>query len=55
METMKGIQIAAFGGPEVLVMREFEKPQAKAGEVLIKLAAASANHPTRKSPIGCIR
>ena len=43
METMKGIQIAAFGGPEVLVMREFEKPQAKAGEVLIKLDYAGVS------------
>lgn len=43
METMRGIQIAAFGGPEVLVMREFARPVAKAGEVLIKLDYAGVS------------
>lgn len=43
METMQGIQIAAFGGPEVLVMREFERPRAKGGKVLIKLDYAGVS------------
>jgi len=43
METMQGIQIAEFGGPEVLVMREIEKPRAKAGEVLIELDYAGVS------------
>lgn len=37
MQTMQGIQMSAYGGPEVLLLRELERPRAKAGEVLIKL------------------
>ena len=43
MQTMQGIQITEFGGPEVLMLREFEKPAAKAGEVLIKLDYAGVS------------
>jgi NADPH2:quinone reductase len=43
MEVMRGIRMTEFGGPEVLVMREFEKPQPKAGEVLVKLAFAGVS------------
>lgn len=43
MELMHGIRMTEFGGPEVLVMREFEKPQPKAGEVLIKLRFAGVS------------
>lgn len=40
---MQGIQMSEFGGPEVLVLREFERPLAKAGEVLIKLDYAGVS------------
>jgi NADPH:quinone reductase len=43
MSMMEGIQITEFGGPEVLVLREFEMPKPKAGEVLIKLDYAGVS------------
>lgn len=42
---MKAIEIAGFGGPEVLVPCERESPQAKSGEVLIEVSAAGVNRP----------
>ncbi len=42
---MKAIEIRSFGGPENLVLCEREKPAPKAGEVLIKIAAAGVNRP----------
>jgi NADPH2:quinone reductase len=40
---MKGIQITEFGGPEVLVLREFDAPKPASGEVLIKLDQAGVS------------
>lgn len=41
---MKAIRIHEFGGRENLVIDEVEKPQPKAGEVLIKTKAAGINY-----------
>lgn len=41
--TMRYIAISEPGGPEVLQLRETQKPQPAAGEVLIKVAAAGIN------------
>ncbi len=40
---MKAVRIHAFGGPEVLQIDEVETPTPQAGEVLVKVAAASVN------------
>src|SRR6202050_4949428 len=40
---MKAIWMTAKGGPEVLELREIEKPVPAAGEVLIRVAAAGLN------------
>ncbi len=40
---MKAITIPAFGGPEALVLAEVERPQPRAGEVLVEVAAAGVN------------
>ena len=40
---MKAIWIAQKGGPEVLELREIERPSAAAGEVLIRVKAAGLN------------
>jgi NADPH:quinone reductase-like Zn-dependent oxidoreductase len=40
---MKAVQCATFGGPEVLVLREVEKPTPGPGEVLIKVESAAVN------------
>jgi NADPH2:quinone reductase len=40
---MKAIQVAAFGGPEVLTLVDVERPAPKAGEVLVRVAAAGVN------------
>ncbi len=42
---MKAIEIARFGGPEVLTPCERDKPVAKPGEVLIHVRAAGINRP----------
>ncbi len=41
---MKAIRITELGGPEVMRLSEVETPQPKAGEVLIKVAAAGINY-----------
>ncbi|GAC1394565.1 MAG: NADPH:quinone oxidoreductase family protein [Ktedonobacteraceae bacterium] len=41
---MKAIRINKTGGPEVMCLEEIEKPTPKAGEVLIKIAAAGINY-----------
>lgn len=43
--TMNVVEISAAGGPEVLKPAQRSVPQAKAGEVLIKVAAAGVNGP----------
>lgn len=42
---MRCIEIRAFGGPEVLVSAERQRPVAGAGEALIRVAASSVNRP----------
>ncbi|MYN13441.1 zinc-binding dehydrogenase [Pusillimonas sp. TS35] len=42
---MKAIEISTPGGPEVLKLTERPMPEPKAGEVLIKVAAAGINRP----------
>lgn len=41
---MKAIQITAFGGPEVLTLVDVPKPTPKAGEALVRVAAAGVNY-----------
>ena len=41
---MKAIRIQETGGPEVMHLEDIEKPTPKAGEVLIKVAAAGINY-----------
>jgi NADPH2:quinone reductase len=41
---MKAIRVTAFGGPEVLTLADVERPEPKAGEVLVRLAAAGVNY-----------
>jgi NADPH2:quinone reductase len=40
---MKAIQVAEFGGPEVLQIKEVPTPQPQAGQVLVKVHAAGVN------------
>ena len=42
---MSAVEISRPGGPEVLRLTERPTPQPKAGEVLIKVAAAGVNRP----------
>jgi putative PIG3 family NAD(P)H quinone oxidoreductase len=42
---MHAIEIAGFGGPEVLRLVERPVPELRAGEVLIRVAAAGVNRP----------
>ena len=42
---MRAIEITEPGGPEALVLTQRERPEPKAGEVLIKVAAAGVNGP----------
>ncbi|UES59796.1 zinc-binding dehydrogenase (plasmid) [Roseibium aggregatum] len=44
-EMMKAVRLHEFGGPEVLRYEEAPKPVAGAGEVLVRLHAASLNPP----------
>ena len=43
--TMRAVEISAYGAPEVLRLVERERPQAGAGEVLIRVAASGVNRP----------
>ena len=45
MTTMKAIEIAGYGGPEVLRLTERARPVAGAGEVLIRVSASGVNRP----------
>jgi NADPH2:quinone reductase len=42
---MKCIEISKPGGPEVLVIAQRPRPEPKAGEILVKVAAAGVNRP----------
>lgn len=42
---MHAVEISAYGGPEVLKISSRPLPETKAGEVLIKVAAAGVNRP----------
>jgi NADPH:quinone reductase len=41
---MKAIRVAAFGGPEVLAQAEVGRPEPKAGEALVRIAASGVNY-----------
>lgn len=43
-KTMKAIRLHEFGGTDNLIIEEVEKPTPKAGEILIKTAAAGINY-----------
>jgi NADPH:quinone reductase-like Zn-dependent oxidoreductase len=43
MATMKAVRIHSYGGPEVLVYEDAPRPEAAAGEVLIRVRAAGVN------------
>ncbi len=43
MNTMKAVQIHAFGGPEVLCYEEVARPSPGVGEVLVQIQAAGVN------------
>ncbi|MEL6425020.1 MAG: alcohol dehydrogenase catalytic domain-containing protein, partial [Pseudomonadota bacterium] len=44
-DTMRAVEIASPGGPEVLTPVTRPVPQPEAGEILIKVAAAGVNRP----------
>jgi NADPH2:quinone reductase len=44
-QTMRVVEISAYGAPEVLRLAERERPQPGAGEVLIRVAASGVNRP----------
>jgi NADPH:quinone reductase-like Zn-dependent oxidoreductase len=41
---MQALRIHAHGGPEVLAVEDIPRPEPKAGEVLVRVLAASINH-----------
>jgi NADPH2:quinone reductase len=41
--TMRAIVLSRFGGPEVLELRELERPQPAPGELLVRVVAAGTN------------
>ena len=51
-ETMRVVEIASFGGPEVLTPAERPVPKPGPGEVLIKVAAAGVNRPDISQRMG---
>lgn len=51
-ETMRVVEIASFGGPEVLTPAERPVPKPGPGEVLIKVAAAGVNRPDISQRVG---
>lgn len=44
-DMMKAVRLHEFGGPEVLCYQDAPRPTAKAGEVLVRIKAASLNPP----------
>ncbi|PLR74645.1 quinone oxidoreductase family protein [Bacillus sp. UMB0728] len=49
---MKAIHVTAYGGPENMILAEAERPVPAAGEVLIKVKAASVNFADIKTRYG---
>ena len=45
MQTMRAVEITAFGAPEVLRLAERAMPVAGAGELLIRVSARGINRP----------
>ena len=45
MQTMRAVEITAFGAPEVLRLAERAMPVAGAGELLIRVSASGINRP----------
>jgi NADPH:quinone reductase-like Zn-dependent oxidoreductase len=54
-DTMKAVRIHAYGGPEVLVYEDVARPEAAAGEVLIRVHAAGVNPADWKTRSGPAR
>lgn len=52
---MRAIEITQYGAPEVLKVGERDKPQAKPGEVLIRVHAAGVNRPDVLQRMGSYR
>jgi NADPH:quinone reductase-like Zn-dependent oxidoreductase len=44
-ETMKAVRLHEFGGPEVLVYEDAQRPELKPGEVLVRVHAVGLNPP----------
>jgi NADPH:quinone reductase-like Zn-dependent oxidoreductase len=54
---MKALRIHRFGGPEVMQFEDIPVPQPKAGEILVKVCAASVNpvdHKTREGKYAAV-
>src|SRR5947208_4789346 len=43
MSTMKAVRFHTYGGPDVLIYEDAQKPEPAAGEVLVKVHATSVN------------
>ncbi len=54
-DTMRAVRIHAYGGPEVLVYEDVARPEAAAGEVLIRVHAAGVNPADWKTRSGPAR
>src|SRR6185436_14315965 len=54
-ETMKAVQIHAYGGPEVLQYEDVPRPEPKANEVLVRVHAAGVNPVDWKIREGIVR
>jgi NADPH:quinone reductase-like Zn-dependent oxidoreductase len=52
MESMKAVRMHEYGGPEVLKYEEAPRPEARAGEALVKVHAAGVNPADWKSRQG---
>lgn len=55
MATMKAIRFHSYGGPEVLVQEDAPRPEAAAGEVLIRVHAAGVNPLDWKARAGYVK
>jgi NADPH:quinone reductase-like Zn-dependent oxidoreductase len=55
MASMKAIRLHSYGGPEVLVFEEAPRPEARAGEVLVRVHAAGINPLDWKARAGHVK